>query len=120
MTPSAPKALLIATWKIAQDLTIDHPSTIRWADGDPASFDDYLTYSSATHTFVVRKDGVELHMYPAVVGDVSYDLRARRWIMNLGVAPGVFLDVADPSAPDDQILAELFTYPVIYRVRIHR
>lgn len=120
MTDTPSRAVLIAAWTLDQDPTIDHPKTVRWADGDSADFDDYLAHSMSTHTFVVGGNGIELHMYPAVVGDVRYDPSVRRWVMIVGVGPIVVLDLDDEDAPDDQIMAELFTYPVVYRARIHR
>lgn len=51
---------------------------------------------------------------------VRYDQIARTWaVSGEGVEP-FGLDLTDPRAKDDQIIAELSTYPIVYRTRIHR
>jgi hypothetical protein len=93
---------------------------VRWSDGSPATVDDYLIHVLDTHICMSRSDGIELHMFPDVIADVRYDDFARTWVIGgIGVTPAA-LGLTDPNAPDVQIVAELYTYPIVYRARIHR
>jgi hypothetical protein len=117
---TATATALIAKWMIDQDASIDPPRVVRWADGSPATHIDYLTHMVDTHTCISGINGIELHMFPDVMADVRYDDFARTWVISgVGVTPAA-LDLTDPNAPDEQIIAELYTYPIVYRARIHR
>ena len=62
-----------------------------------------------THTCVGGINGIELHMFPDVIADVRYDHYARAWVVDGdGVTPAT-LDLTEPTAPDDRIIAELYT-----------
>jgi hypothetical protein len=66
------------------------------------------------------EDGMEVRMFPAIVADVRYDHFAQTWaIGGDGVVPYP-LDLTDPDAPDDQIMAALYTLPMVYRSNICR
>lgn len=116
-----PKAdLLIARWNHNQDLITDRPHQTIWANGVAATYQEYLDYMTDTHTWISGPNGMELHIFPRIVADVRYDHIAGTWVLD-GVGPTrVALDVTDPSAPDDQITAELYTHLVVYKARIHR
>jgi hypothetical protein len=120
MSKTANSIALIAQWTLDQDSSIDPPRTVRWADSTPATHNDYLAHLSDTHICVSSIEGVELHMFPDIIADVRYDYSARTWVIGgIGITP-VALGLTDPDTPDDHIEAEIYTYPIIYRARIHR
>lgn len=117
----APKAdVLIARWKREQDIMIDPPHEVIWANGNPAQLKDYLDHMTDTHAWIPGSEGVELYMLPHIVADVRYDPIAGRWMMDGVGLTCVPLDIADADAPDDEIVAELYTRLVVYKARIHR
>jgi hypothetical protein len=114
------KPILVAKWRIDEDPMADQPSSVKWSDGAPAEYEDYLENVSGTHSWLPDEDGIELLMFPDVVADVSFDAVARTWIIR-GVGPRTFaLDVTDPVASDDQIVAALHLRRIVYKARIHR
>ena len=120
MSKTAKNTALIVKWTLDQDSSVDPPRTVRWGDGSVATHDDYLTPIEDTHTCVSGVDGMELHISTDIKADVRYDHSARTWVISgVGVTPAA-LDLADPNAPDDQIRAALYSFPVVYRARIHR
>jgi hypothetical protein len=120
MPQTAKSKTLVAKWKPEQDCSVELPYTIYWSDGSSATSEDYLDHILDTHTFSYGADGVELRMSSEIIADIHYDLIARQWVISGdGVQPAA-LDISDRSAPDDSILAELATWPTVYRVRIRR
>lgn len=116
MSKIAKNAALIAEWAFDQDPSADPPNAVRWANGSPATYNDYLTHMVDTHTWV----GGELRMFPDIIADVNYNHSARVWVVSGDGITSVALDLTDPHAPDDQIIAELYTCPIVFRARIHR
>jgi len=112
---------LIATWTSGQDPSVEDPYAVRWIDGTPATLDDYRRHSLDTHTFLpYAGDAIELRMFPGVVAEVRYDEADGHWMVNgPGVSPAT-LDLTDPNALNEQIIAELYTFPVVYRANIKR
>jgi hypothetical protein len=120
MTQEEKRRTLIARWKPEQDWSVDLPYTVYWSNGSPATSEDYLTHLLDTHTFSSGTDGIKLHMFPGIVANVHFDWTSRAWVVSgAGVKPAV-LNISDPSATDDSILAELYTWPIVYSTRIHR
>lgn len=113
--------ILIACWTQDQDPSVEHPKSVRWADGRKATLDDYQRHMLDTHKLIYDGTGLmELHMFPNIVAEVSYDLQAKAWMVSgRGVIPQM-LDITDPQAEDDQIIAELYSFPVVYRAIIKR
>lgn len=112
---------LIARWYGKNLDTTNPPDEILWENGQRATFDDFRRHLDDTSRIIdSAPHHSERHFYPDVVADVRYDRFGGHWaISGEGVEPtGLFL--SDPDAPDEQIIAELFTLPVIYRARIHR
>ena len=112
---------LIASWSPEQDASVDSPTSILWSDGRSASLAEYQDHFDNTYLYSVRADGSAVQrMFPDITADVRYDQIAGTWVVTgEGVEP-FGLDLIDPRAKDDQIIAELSTYPVVYRARIHR
>lgn len=120
MPQAAKNETLIAKWKPEQDCSVELPYTVYWSDGSPATLEDYLDHILDTHTFINKADGVELRISPNIVADVHYELLARQWVISGDGVQTAVLDISDRDALDDSILAELATWPIVYRVRIHR
>ena len=73
-----------------------------------------------THSWLEESNGMELHMFLDIVAEVRYDHHVQRWhLTGDGITP-VTLSLTDPRAPDDQIVAELYTRPIVYQARIYR
>jgi hypothetical protein len=112
---------LIAKWNRNQDPSMERPSSVRWEDGTRATHDDYLQHMLDTHTLVGDcEDGVEVRMFPGVVAEVRYDHSAQTWTVGGGGVTPFALDLTDPNAPDDQIMAALYTLPMVYHSNIYR
>lgn len=113
--------ILTARWATDGNSTLEPPSLIWWADGTPATQDEYRQHLVDTHKWVITPlMGIERRVYPEIVGDVRYDAYCGSWtISGNGVTPAS-LELADPHSTDDDIMAELYTFPTVYRVRIHR
>ena len=112
---------LIARWATHEDATLEPPHLVYWQDGTPATHEDYRNHLDDTHTWIITPlSSIERRIFPDIVADVRYDTVAGNWaISGQGVEPaGLFL--TNPDATDDQILEELYTFPIIYRHRIHR
>jgi hypothetical protein len=112
---------LIASWTKDQDASMDEPHLVKWGDGTPATLEDYKKHLLDTHT--IRFDGsgrIERHTFPDLVAEVSFDRAANDWVVR---GPGVAtaaLELNDANAKDEEIVAELYTFPIVYRVRILR
>lgn len=111
---------LIVRWTSDQDPTIDAPDCVIWGDGRAAVLQDYIDHSLDTHELVDTPQGLELRMYPAIVGDVRYDAFARTWFVVLAGQDPISLDLPDPAASDSEIEAALYQLPMVYRSTIHR
>ena len=110
--------VLIAGWTLDQNPSIDPPHKVRWSNGSPATHNDYLTHPVDTYRWIDGIDGMELHMFLNIIADVRCDDFARIWIVSGVGVTSAALDLTDPKAPDDQIRAELYTYPIVYQARI--
>jgi hypothetical protein len=111
---------LIAKWTDPEDAIHRDPSVIQWEDGSPATLDDYNARIDDTHIIIHRPQGVELRMFPDIVAEVRYDSMTGVWgVTGLGIPPFA-LSLTDRDATDFQILGELYEFPIVYRVRIHR
>jgi hypothetical protein len=112
---------LIAEWTTSQDTSVEHPRSVRWEDGRTATLDDYIKHSVDTHVFCEDyPDRIELHMFPDIVADVTYDKFAGSWVVKDAGFGGWSLDIADPEAKYDELIAAVATFPVVYRARIRR
>jgi hypothetical protein len=117
----AKEMVLIASWHHDQDFSLEEPVAVRWHDGAVADMADYHEHRFDTHTFVIPSaQTVELHMFPSIVAQVFYEERLGVWqLCGRGVSPWT-LGLTDPHAKDDEIIAELFASPMVYRANIVR
>jgi hypothetical protein len=63
---------------------------------------------------------VQRHMYPDIVAEITYEPNVQDWVMRGQDVNTAALELHDPNATDVQILAEVFTFPTVYRHRIIR
>jgi len=112
---------LTARWQKDQDTTREEPCSIKWSDGTSATLNDYRSHQLDTHSLRFDEpDHVALDIYPDIVAEVTFDRDARDWVVRgTGVAT-VGLELHDPNAKDEQIIAELYTFPIVYRANIIR
>jgi hypothetical protein len=112
---------LIAKWKPELDPAYDEPSSVVWEDGTPATLNDYRTHELDTHCLHTSDEGeVQRHMYPDIVAEITYEPNVQDWVMRGQDVNTAALELHDPNATDVQILAEVFTFPTVYRHRIIR
>jgi hypothetical protein len=112
---------LTARWQKDQDTTMEEPCWIRWGDGTAATLDDYRKHQLDTHTLRFEDpDCIQLDMYPDIVAEVMFDRDARDWVVRGPGVATVGLELHDPNAKDEQIIAELYSFPLVYRANIVR
>jgi hypothetical protein len=111
---------LVARWTSDQDPTIDAPHSIFWGDGRGASLQDYIDHQLDTHELVETPGGLEVRMYPWIIGDVRYDAYARTWFVAVPGQDPVSLDLTDHEASDSEIRTALYQLPMVFRSVIHR
>ncbi len=112
---------LTARWQKDQDTTMEEPCWIGWGDGTAATVDDYRKHQLDTHT--LRFDDpnyIQLDMYPDIVAEVTFDRYAQDWVVTGPGIATVGLELHDPNAKDEQIIAELYSFPLAYRANIVR
>lgn len=112
---------LIARWTQYQDASMELPNSVTWADGTPATIDDFERHQFDTHTLEFDRAGRgEQRIFPEIVATVPFDPLVMDWVVTgLGVVTTA-LDLHNPNAKDDEILSELYTFPMIYRATIVR
>ena len=112
---------LIARWYGNNPDMNTPPDEVWWGSGARATLADYCQHLDDTSRIVDSPPHyVDRHFDPDIVADVRFDSHAGHWALSgVGVEPEA-LFLTDPNASDQQIIAELFTFPVIYRARIHR
>jgi hypothetical protein len=112
---------LIATWTKDQDVGTELPSSLKWEDGTVATLDDYEKHQLDTHSLHAHDDGgMECHMFGDIVAEVTFDRYAQDWVVTGPDIASVGLELHDPNAKDEQIIAELYTFPLVYRADIIR
>lgn len=111
---------LVVRWTSEQDPTIDAPHCVFWGDGRAALLQDYINHRLDTREVVDTPQGLEVRMYPSVVGEVRFDAYARTWFVAVPGQDPISLDLPDRDAPDSAITAALYELPVVYRCAIRR
>ncbi len=112
---------LIAYWHLDNNPGNHEPYAVYFEDGTAASIDDYRKHIDDTHEASFDYLGRIVHrIYPGIVGGVRWCCHARDWkVMGSQIAP-FYLDLPDPDASDSRIIAELYTFPTVYRCEIIR
>lgn len=113
---------LIAKWKPGADPAVEAPADIRWEDGRPATLEDYVDHLDDTHRLHHESDETLVcTMFPKIMAEVQFDPVISHWICE---APGhseVLVDLPPtPDVSDDEIIAALYSSPIVYRATIRR
>ena len=112
--------ILIAVWKLREHMEME-PDYLTWADGSPATANDYWDHYLDTHCERIDERGyVEVRFFPDIIGEVAYDRHVRDWIVRGEGVASTALSLHDPSATDDQIESAVWVLPIVYKVRIVR
>ena len=119
-TPKINSMKLIARWNRGQDPALDAPTDIRWDNGQCATLTDYIHHLDDTFVFTVQGGGFVRIAFPDVVADVQFDEDMGHWVCQPPGQQRILLELSNPNVGDDQIIAELYTYPIVYRAIIHR
>jgi hypothetical protein len=113
--------VLVARWATDGNATLQPPALLWWSDGTPATLDHYEHHLSDTHSWVIMPpSGIERRTFPDIVADVRYCDATGSWVTSGEGVWSASLELPDRNATDDQILEALYTFPIIYRARIHR
>ena len=112
--------ILIARFGPGQRPFKEFPYSIRWENGTLATKDDFEAHILDTYAITGDvKKGMEIQMFPNIVADVRFD-EASAWVMSGHAVIPMTLDLTDPNAPEDQIIAKLSPRLVWYKSTIHR
>ena len=111
---------LIVKWKPGEDPLSDEPAYFQWADGRPATREDFEIHRHDTREYREGDEGVELWIDPQTAGDVAFNASSGRWVLFLHDYEPIPLDLSERTASDIDIAWALADLDVLYRVRIHR
>lgn len=107
---------LIATWTNREDNDIGNPEIVVWEDGSPATAADFRRNEYDTHFWAVNdEDHIEKHMFPNIVGEVTFDRDVRDWVVRGEGVVTAALDLKDPSVSEGEIIGALYLLPIYYR-----
>jgi len=112
---------LLAYWDLNDNPGRDEPYAVYFEDGTDASIDEYRKHIDDTHEDRLDYPGrMVRRIYPGIVGGVRWCYHARDWKVSGSQIVPFYLDLRDPDASDSQIIAELYTFPIVYRCVIIR
>jgi hypothetical protein len=111
---------LFVKWARGQDPACDDPAEIQWGNGRRATLADYIHHLVDTSIATVQDGSLTCTFFPDLIADVRFDEDLSRWVCQPPDQPRVILELSGRDIGDDQIIAELYTYPIVYRAAIHR
>ena len=112
---------LLAYWHLNDNPGNHEPYAVYFDDGTPASIEEYRKHIDDTHEASLDRPGRIVHrIYPGVVGGVRWCCHARDWKVTGSQIVPFYLELHDPDASDSRIIAELYTFPTVYRCEIIR
>jgi hypothetical protein len=112
---------LIAKWTNMDDNDIGTPEFVVWEDGSPATGIDFRKHELDTHFWAVSDQGhLEKHMFPEIVGKVTFDQDAKDWIVRGEGVVTAALDLKDSCVSDGEIIGALYLLPIYFRSKINR
>ena len=111
--------ILIAIWHEPEDVSLP-PSLVYWANGDPATREDYWKHLRYTSISFISPDRKLLQLFlPGLSGATFYDASERVWkVRPEGEVFSLFAN--DPLADDHPLLGEIAMCPIAYRPKIER
>jgi hypothetical protein len=111
---------LKATWEEASEPG-GEPSTVTWEDGRATTLEDFHGHELDTHFWAQDDDGrLTKYMFPEIQAEVVFDQDVSDWIVRGQGVVTTALDLADPNALDESVVAALFNLEMVYRSRIIR
>jgi hypothetical protein len=112
---------LLAYWRLDDTPGNDEPYAVYFEDGTAASLDEYRKHIDDTHEASFDYPGRIVHcIFPGIIGGVRWCYNARDWKVSGSQIVPFYLDLHDPDASDSRIIAELYTFPTVYRCEIIR
>ena len=111
---------LVAIWTDGQDLSLDNPAVVIWEDGAPATVEDLREHVVDTHYWVETPSGSEKHMFPDIVGKVTFEQNVCDWVVRGEYVATTALNLNDPNASDGDIVGALFMLAMYYKSTIMR
>jgi hypothetical protein len=112
---------LIATWLNREENDVGTPDYTVWGDGSPATIADFRIHELDSHFWRVNEmDQLEKHLFPDIVGRVTFEHDVGDWVVRgEGVVTGG-LDLPDPDVSDSEIIGALYLLPIYYRSDVIR
>ena len=111
--------ILIALWHTGSDAT-ELPSLVYWQDGSPASPRDLADARDHTTFTFSNPDGSRQQIFfPNLYANAIYSARAHSWRFR---PSGLELttDVSDPLVSHVDLIAEMATFPMVYKLNVIR
>ena len=110
---------IVARWREDQDFSMESPAEVKWGDGSAATLEAFENHRLDTHTFLDKGEWIEQHIFPDIVAEIYFDQTGFWRLRGRGVITQR-MELTDPNAKDDEVIAELSTYNIVYRARILR
>jgi hypothetical protein len=112
---------LIATWTSDQDYSIELPNSVRWEDGSEATLAEYREHELDTYALGMNNAFcVEKLIFPGTIATVRFESSVGDWVVRGPLAMPSALELFDEAASDEQIIAALASFPIVYKTRILR
>ncbi len=112
---------LIAIWFGRTNDDSGDPDILVWGDGTVATVADFRRHELDTNFYRVSGyDWLEKHMFPCVVGKVTFDRDAQDWVVRGQSVVTFGLDLKDPESSDSEIIGALHFLPIYYRSEVVR
>ena len=87
----------------------------------PASIADFHRHELDSHLLLQElPERFVKHMFPDVEAEARFHALAGQWALYCGSHRPLMIGLTDPLAKDEEILAEVWTMPIVLRVRIVR
>src|SRR5690348_11802114 len=97
-------SVLVASLRKEQAPLVDPPEVVTWADGSPATMEDYNEHLSDTFSWDIDSaDGPRRIIRPFQVATARFDLIAGVWVIGGHGVPRAVLDITTPHATDQEI-----------------
>jgi len=115
-----PSKRLIVFWGTDDEADYQVPKEVKWADGTPATLEDYWGLQHSTRTSQLTDKGHATVIFPDVCSVTRFDCLKRHWLVE--ASNGDILDLleADPNASDETLLNEISMNMVIFQTTVDR
>jgi hypothetical protein len=112
---------LIAIWFERENDDSGDPDIVVWGDGTVATVVDFRLHELDTHFYRASGYGwLEKHMFPDIVGEVSFERDLQDWVVRGEAVITFGLDLKDPEASESEIIGALYFLPIYYRSNVVR